>query len=131
MKSFIKEFKEFISRGNMVDLAVAVIIGGAFGKIVTSLVKDVIMPPIGLILGGVDFSKLQWVLKHGDAGNATVVLAYGSFLQELVNFLIIALCMFFVIKFFTLFKRKTEKELQDNNETELSVLKEIRDAMGK
>jgi len=105
----LKEFKEFAIKGNMVDLAIGVIIGGAFGGVVTSLVNDVIMPPIGALLGGADFANLFWVVKEGttagpyasvvaaaEAGAAT--LNYGMFINTIINFLIVALAVFFVVK---------------------------------
>ena len=94
----VKEFREFISRGNVLDLAVGVIIGAAFGKIVSSLVGDVIMPPIGVALGGVDFSQLGWVLKPAVGDKPAVVLGIGKFIQAIVDFLIIAFAIFLVVK---------------------------------
>lgn len=100
----IKEFKEFAMRGNVVDMAVGVVIGGAFGKIVTSLVNDVIMPPIGVLLGGADFKDLKCVLQDAvlDAEGAVttpeVTLNYGAFLQTIIDFLLVALAIFFLIK---------------------------------
>ena len=100
----IKEFKEFAMRGNVVDMAVGVIIGSAFGKIVTSLVNDVIMPPIGVLLGGVDFKDLKLVVKdaivdaEGAVTSPEVTLNYGSFIQTIIDFLIVALAIFFLIK---------------------------------
>ena len=98
--SIASEFREFLARGNVVDLAVGVIIGGAFGKIVTSLVDQVIMPPIGLLLGGVDFSALKLVLKAGDeaAKVPEVAIAYGAFLNTLIQFVIIAFVIFMLVK---------------------------------
>jgi large conductance mechanosensitive channel len=98
--SFGGEFKEFLARGNVVDLAVGVIIGGAFGKIVTSLVDQVIMPPIGLLLGGVDFSSLKIVLKPADeaAKVPETAIAYGAFLNTVVQFVIIAFVIFLMVK---------------------------------
>ena len=95
MKKFFAEFKEFAMRGNVMDMAVGVIIGGAFGKIVTSLVNDVIMPPIGWLTGGIDFSALKWVLKPADDSNpahkiAEVAINYGSFINTIITFIIIA-----------------------------------------
>ena len=106
--SIASEFKEFLSRGNVVDLAVGVIIGGAFGKIVTSLVDQVIMPPIGLLLGGVDFSSLKIVLKAGDeaAKVPEVAIAYGAFLNTLVQFVIIAFVIFMIVKGINSLRRK-------------------------
>ncbi|MDO5026828.1 MAG: large conductance mechanosensitive channel protein MscL [Tissierellia bacterium] len=97
----IKEFKEFISRGNVIDLAVGVVIGGAFGAIVTSLVEDIIMPLVGLILGGLNFAGLS--IKVGEAE-----VMYGNFIQVVVNFLIIAFCIFLVIKAINKFKKPEE-----------------------
>ena len=96
------EFKTFISRGNVVDMAVGVIIGSAFGKIVTSLVNDLLMPLLGVVIGGLDFSSLS--LKVGDAS-----IAYGNFIQTIFDFLIISLCIFIMVKFFEKFKKEEEK----------------------
>ncbi len=98
--SFGSEFKEFIARGNVVDLAVGVIIGGAFGKIVTSFVDQVIMPPIGLVTGGIDFSQMKVVLKAADplAKKPEVAVQYGAFINTIIQFLIIALVIFMVVK---------------------------------
>ena len=128
----IKEFKQFISKGNVVDLAVGVIIGGAFGKIVTSLVNDILMPVIGVILGGIDFSNL--VLEVGKAK-----VAYGMFIQNIIDFLIIAICVFIFVKVInklTNLRKKEEEEKkeevkQEITETELSVLKEIKSELKK
>jgi len=99
--TIVSEFREFISRGNVIDLAVGVIIGGAFGKIVTSLVDQVIMPPIGLLLGRVDFSKLEWVLIPEDPTTTAVEkvsIQYGAFINTLIQFLIVAFVIFVVVK---------------------------------
>ena len=99
--SMLSEFKEFALRGNVIDLAVGVIIGGAFGKIVTSLVDQVIMPPIGLAMGGIDFSKLEWVLKPDDATTEAiekVAIQYGAFINTLIQFLIVAFVIFLMVK---------------------------------
>ena len=98
--SLASEFRTFIARGNVVDLAVGVIIGAAFGKIVTSLVDQVIMPPIGLITGGIDFSAMKWVLKPADAATKTaeVAISYGAFLNTVIQFLIVAFVIFLLIK---------------------------------
>ena len=109
---FLKEFKEFAVKGNVMDMAVGVIIGGAFGKIVTSLVNDVIMPPIGLIVGGVDFSDMKLTMKEAvmDAAGAVVTPAvtwnYGAFIQQIVDFTILAFCVFLMVK---LMNRLTKK----------------------
>ena len=108
--SLIKEFKAFISRGNVIDLAVGVIIGGAFGKIVSSLVNDIIMPVIGIIVGGVNFSTLSVTVLDGKVLSGTVeggaVIAYGQFIQNIIDFLIIALCIFLIVKLLSKFKKK-------------------------
>ena len=96
--SIIKEFKEFAVKGNAIDMAVGIIVGAAFGKIVNSLVNDVIMPPIGLLLGGTDFSNLKLVLKAAIGDKPEVVLSYGLFINNLVNFLIVAFSIFLVVK---------------------------------
>jgi large conductance mechanosensitive channel len=107
----MKEFKDFAMKGNVVDLAVGVIIGGAFGKIVTSMVNDVLMPPIGMLMGGVDFKKLAFELKAAsvDAAGAAVpavTLNWGSFIQTVVDFLIVAFCIFMVVKGMNKMKKK-------------------------
>jgi large conductance mechanosensitive channel len=96
--SFAQDFKAFVMRGNVVDLAVAVVIGGAFGKIVTSLVNDIIMPPIGWITGGIDFSKLKWIIQDSPDPKKVVAINYGVFINSIITFLIIALAIFVVIK---------------------------------
>jgi len=101
----ISEFKEFAVKGNVVDMAVGVIIGGAFGKIVSSFVADVVMPPIGLLLGGVDFSKMSIVLKEDPAGKADILLRYGMFINYCIDFLIIAFVIFLAIKAINRMKR--------------------------
>lgn len=102
------EFKEFAVKGNVVDLAVGIIIGGAFGKIVTSVVNDVIMPPIGLLLGGVDFSDLAIVLKKAAGDAAAVTLNYGLFIQTVIDFLIVAWAVFLLVKGLNSLRRKHE-----------------------
>lgn len=123
----IKEFKEFISRGNVIDLAVGVIIGGAFGKIVTSLVNDVIMPLIGIISGGLDFKNWNYTV-----GNAKI--AVGSFIQSLVDFFIIAVCIFIIIKILGKFKKKKKEPVvtivaEPEPSKEELLLTEIRDLL--
>lgn len=103
--SIIKEFRDFAIRGNVVDMAVGVVIGAAFGKIVTSLVGDVIMPPIGVLLGGVDFSDLAFTLKDAAAGAPAVVVSYGKFIQTMIDFSIIAFAIFMVVKVLNKIKR--------------------------
>ena len=104
------DFKKFISRGNVVDMAVGVIIGGAFGKIVTSLVNDIIMPLVGIILGGVDFPTLTTKPIQGIGGGEPVAIAYGLFIQQIVDFLIIAASVFLMVKVIEKLKRKKEEE---------------------
>ena len=122
----IKEFKEFISRGNVIDLAVGVIIGGAFGKIVSSLVDDIIMPIVGIIIGGLNFSELS--VSVGDA-----TIAYGAFIQSIVDFFIIALCIFLIIKLINKLRKKKEAPVEEPKEPEPSreelLLAEIRDLL--
>jgi large conductance mechanosensitive channel len=121
----LKEFRDFIMRGNVIDLAVAVIIGGAFGAIVSSLIDDIIMPIIGVLLGGLDFSSLS--IQVGDA-----VIAYGNFIQVTINFIVIALAIFLIIRSYT---KLTTKEEQEEAETppeptaEEKLLTEIRDLL--
>lgn len=104
----LKEFKEFAVKGNVVDMAVGIIIGGAFGKIVTSLVNDIIMPPIGLLLGGVNFNQLAITLKEATADKATVLLNYGNFIQVVIDFILVAFAIFMLIKAMNSMKRKQE-----------------------
>jgi large conductance mechanosensitive channel len=101
-----KEFKEFAMKGSVVDLAVGVIIGGAFGKIVSSLVSDIIMPPIGILVGNVDFSELSLVLKSADGASKAVTLNYGLFINNVINFVIVAFSIFLVIKTLNSLKKK-------------------------
>lgn len=123
IKKEVNEFKTFISRGNVVDMAIGVIIGGAFGKIVSSLVNDILMPLIGIVLGGLDFSSLS--IKINDA-----TIAYGNFIQTIVDFLIIAFCIFIMIKIFEKFKTKEEKKKEEPvKSSEVILLEEIRDLL--
>ena len=126
MKNFIEEFKAFALRGNVMDMAVGVIIGGAFGKIVSSLVDDVIMPVIGVLTGGVDFSKLS--LMVGDAE-----VKYGMFIQNIIDFLIIAICIFSMIKVMNSIsaKKKEEPAAPAEPSNEEKLLSEIRDLLKK
>lgn len=133
--AIIKEFKEFAMRGNVVDLAVGVIIGAAFGKIVTSLVNDVIMPPIGYLTGGIDFKNLKVVLKDGDPTKklAEVAINYGSFINTVIEFLIVAFCIFMVVKAINSLKKPEEAApVADPVPTkEETLLTEIRDLLAK
>lgn len=107
--SFLSDFKQFAMRGNVVDMAVGIIIGGAFGKIVSSLVADVIMPPIGLLLSGVNFADLSITLKHATEKAPAVVISYGKFIQTVVDFIIIAFSIFAVIRMMSKLERKKEE----------------------
>ena len=125
MKKFIKEFKEFISKGNVLDMAVGVIIGGAFSKIVSSVVNDLMMPIIGIIIGGHDFSNL--VLKVGNAE-----IRYGSLIQNIVDFIIVAFCIFIFIKTINKFHKKKEEpkeEIKPTKNEEVLLLEEIRNLL--
>ncbi len=113
----VKEFAEFINKGNIVDLAVGVIIGGAFGKIVTALVNYIIMPIVGMIIGGVDFSDLYVTVPNWLGDGAGVRLQYGNFLQAVVDFLIVAFCVFVFVKFINKFKLDFKKEMEEASET--------------
>jgi large conductance mechanosensitive channel len=106
----LQEFKQFAMRGNVLDMAIGIIIGAAFGKIVSSFVADVIMPPIGILLGGVDFSNLSLTLKQGSEGVAPVLLKYGMFINTIIDFIIIAFAIFMVIKAINSMKKKEEEK---------------------
>ena len=134
----LTEFKEFVMRGNVIDLAVGVVIGGAFGKIVTALVDKVIMPPIGLLIGGVDFSKLAVVLKAASVDAAgkevpAVMLAYGEFINALLQFVIVAFAIFMVVKVINKLHKQPEAAPAAPAEPseEVLLLREIRDALKK
>lgn len=132
----IQEFKEFAVRGNMVDLAVGVVIGGAFGKIVTSLVSDIIMPPLGLVTGGINFENMKLVLRAASVGAngkpvEPLTLNYGSFIQHGVDFLLVALSIFIVIK--AMNRLRQPKQLEPTPESgppeDVALLTEIRDLL--
>ncbi len=133
--SVAKEFKEFAMRGNVVDLAVGVIIGAAFGKIVTSLVNDVIMPPIGYLTGGIDFKNLKILIKEGDPTKkiADVTINYGNFINTVIEFMIIAFCIFLIVKAINSMKKPEEAApAADPAPTNEEVLlTEIRDLLAK
>jgi large conductance mechanosensitive channel len=131
--SMIQEFKEFAIKGNVVDMAVGVIIGAAFGKIVSSLVTDVVMPPIGVLVGGVDFSKLAFTLQAATATAPAVVISYGKFIQTVVDFTIIAAIIFMVIKGINTMKKKAEADeaAPASPPAQEILLTEIRDLLKK
>jgi large conductance mechanosensitive channel len=132
--SVLKEFKEFALKGNVVDMAVGIIIGGAFGTIVSSLVKDVIMPPIGLLLGGVDFSDIKLPLKAAAAGKEAVTMNVGTFFNNVISFLIVAVAVFLLVKMVNELRRRFETETPKTPPAPPPsevYLKEIRDALVK
>ena len=141
MKKFLSEFKEFAMKGNVVDMAVGVIIGAAFGKIVTSLVNDVIMPVIGVLTGGVNFSDKKWIIQQAVADGETIVtpevaVTWGAFVQTVIAFIIIAFCIFVAIKFMNKLKRAPEPAPAPEPEapaapTQEELLTEIRDLLKK
>jgi large conductance mechanosensitive channel len=132
----IQEFREFIARGNVIDLAVGVILGGAFGAIVKSLVEQVVMPPIGLLTSGVDFAKLEWVLKAEDPANpkrGAIAIQYGAFINTVIQFVIVALVVFLLVKLVNTLRRQQEQapsEAPAPTPTEV-LLTEIRDELKK
>ena len=123
---FVNEFKEFIAKGNVLDLAVGVVIGSAFGKIVSSIVDDIIMPIVGALIGGIDFTGLS--IKIGNAN-----ITYGNFIQNVIDFLIIAFCIFIFIKLISRFQRKAEEEVVEEvkKDEQIVLLEEIRDLLKK
>ena len=124
----LKEFKKFAMRGNVVDMAVGIIIGAAFGKIVSSFVADIIMPPIGDVLGGMDFSNLMITLKNTTSTTEAITINYGNFLNTVIDFVIIAFAIFIVIKQLNRLKKKEEKKVKKTPE-EVLLLREIRDSL--
>lgn len=143
MKKYFNEFREFAVKGNVVDLAVAVIIGGAFGKIVSSLVADIVMPLIGIVLGGVSFSNIKWILKkaiidnNGVIQTQAVTMNIGAFIQNIFDFLIIALAIFLMVKIIGRLKKKLIKEQTEAaaaptpTTKDQELLTEIRDLLKK
>ena len=137
----LTEFKEFAMKGNVIDMAVGVVIGAAFGKIVTSLVNDIIMPLISVVTGNIDFSNLQYVHSYVNAAGAKaeIVVKYGAFMNTIIDFLIVAFCIFMMIKLMNSAKKKFEKEEKDAKDAAEEVkvdentklLKEIRDLLKK
>ena len=137
-KGIVAEFKEFITRGNVMDMAVGIIIGGAFTAIVNSLVNDLLMPIIGAIFGGIDFTSLKYVIRAADeaAGIEEAAIKYGSFIQAIVNFLLIAIVIFLLVKGMNKMRRKKEEpapapEPDPEPSEEVKLLTEIRDALKK
>lgn len=136
-KGFINDFKQFIMRGNVIDMAVAVVMGAAFNKIISSLVNDVIMPAIGALLGGINFTDLKYVITEATVENgveiAEVAITYGVFIQTVIDFLIIAFSMFIVIKTFGMFTRKKKEEAKEEEPPakpdDVVLLEEIRDLL--
>jgi len=130
----LKDFKLFIMKGNVIDLAVAVIIGGAFGKIVTSLVNDIIMPIVGILMGNLDFKSLKILITPASGATPEVAVYYGMFIQNIVDFVIIALCIFLMIRMVEKSKRKPEivtEEVIEKIPEDIEILKEIRDLLKK
>lgn len=133
---FLSDFKKFLLKGDIVNLATAVIIGGAFGKIVTSFTKDILMPPIGLVLGGVDFTDLKLTLKEAVMENGEVVaeavsVNYGSFIQVILDFIIIGFCIFAVLKAYERTQKKEPAPAAPKGPTQEELLMEIRDELRK
>jgi large conductance mechanosensitive channel len=129
MAGFTQEFKAFIMRGNVLDLAVAVVIGAAFGRIVSSFVEQILMPPIGLLLGGVDFSWIALTLKPAVGDRPAVVMGIGKFVQTVVDFVIVAFAIFLVIRAVNRFRRETPPPAPPAPTTEERLLTEIRDLL--
>ena len=131
--SMMKEFRDFAMRGNVVDMAVGIVIGAAFGKIITAFVNGVLMPPIGLLVGGVDFSELSMILQEASGDVAAVTLNYGAFIQTVVDFIIIAFAIFMVVKAMNKMKKKEEAKpaAPPKPSAEENLLTEIRDLLKK
>ena len=128
----LKEFRDFINRGNVLDLAVGVIVGGAFNKIISSLVNDLIMPVVGVILGGIDFTKLEITIPNFFGGNGAEHIRYGNFIQNIVDFLIVAFCIFVFVRLINKLSAKKEAEKEPTTDDKiLTVLEEIRDQRKK
>lgn len=130
----LKEFRDFINRGSVLDLAVGVIVGGAFNKIISSLVNDLIMPAVGVVLGGIDFTSLEITIPNFFGGSGAAHIRYGNFIQNIVDFLIVAFCVFIFIKLINKFSAKKETEVETEPTTDdkiLVVLEEIRDQRKK
>lgn len=139
MKNLLKEFKEFAMRGNVIDMAVGVVIGAAFGKIVSSLVNDIIMPAVGVLTGGINFSEYKWIIQKGVTEGTEIVtpevaITWGAFVQTILDFLIIAFCIFLAIKAINKLKREPAPEPEPEapkGPTQEELLTEIRDLLKK
>ncbi len=131
--SMLSEFKDFAIKGNVVDMAVGIIVGAAFGKIVSSFVKDVIMPPIGVMMGGVDFNDLSYVIQEAAGEIPAVAIKYGVFVQTIVDFLIVAIAIFMAVKVMNGLKKKEEEAPKEEPapSNEEVLLTEIRDLLKK
>ena len=128
----LKEFRDFINRGSVLDLAVGVIVGGAFNKIISSLVNDVIMPAVGIILGGIDFTHLELTIPNLFGGSGAAHVRYGNFIQNIVDFLIVAFCVFLFVRLINKFSAKKEADAEPSTDDKiLAVLEEIRDQRKK
>jgi large conductance mechanosensitive channel len=127
----IKEFQEFAVKGNVLDMAVGIIIGGAFGTIVKSLVDDVVMPPIGMLLGGVDFSSFAFTLKAAEGDVPAVAIKYGAFLNNVLSFLVVAWAVFMLVKAMNTFKKKQEAAPPPAPPAQEVLLREIRDLLAR
>lgn len=131
-KGFISEFKEFVSRGNVIDLAVGIIIGSAFTSIVNSLVKDLIMPGVGYLIGGLKFDHYKFILAQATETTEEVAITYGNFIQQTVDFLIIAFVVFLMVKGINSFRKKEEPKVEEVKVSdEVLLLTEIRDLLKK
>lgn len=128
--SMLKEFKKFAIKGNVMDMAVGIIIGAAFGKIVSSFVADIIMPPIGVLLGGIDFSKLHITLREASDTTDAISINYGIFINTIIDFIIIAFAIFLVVKQINKLKKKEEAKPTEPSE-DILLLREIRDSLKK
>lgn len=142
--TFWSDFKDFVMRGNVVDMAVGVVVGGAFGKITTSLVNDIIMPPIGMLLGNVNFNELKVVLKEAEGEAEAIAINYGTFIQTIIDFLLVAICIFAVVRILKKTQAKIEEAKKKEEEAaptepeapaepseEILLLREIRDSLKK
>ncbi|MGI6778104.1 MAG: large-conductance mechanosensitive channel protein MscL [Acetivibrionales bacterium] len=129
----LKEYKEFALKGNVLELAIAVVIGGAFGKIVSSLVNDIIMPIMGVLTGGINLSYLRLIIKEGKGDIPAITLNYGTFIQSTIDFLIISFCIFMIIRFINRFKRENKANVPEQETPKVSdevlLLQEIRDLL--